>query len=228
MRWMSRLGLTAVLTVGAVFIGLRLINLLMEWWYRAPTSGLKLRPTPEASGYSNEMFEGAMRNPNEEELSRLKLDYLDYTIDSVTTVIDRGDGLFYWLLFLACVLLGGLIFTAKYRLKYRKRAKETALFTSRPSLRHSVSSSMASVEEPAWTGVTIRDALIAFNQALPPAKKWMSTETVLEWAHRIGLTDIDFKPYLDERYGMADPVTPEQVARFCMTLEQYEKTDSVE
>lgn len=42
MRWMIRLGLTAVLTVGAVFIGIRLISLLLEWWYRAPTSGLKL------------------------------------------------------------------------------------------------------------------------------------------------------------------------------------------
>lgn len=229
MRWMIRLGLTAILTVGAVYIGLRLLSLLMEWWYRAPTSGLKLRATPEASGYSNEMFEGAMRNPNEEEeLSRLKLDYLDYTIDSVTTVIDRGDGHFYWLLSLALLLLVGLIIFTRHRLKYRNRASETASFSKRKSNRPSISNSVKRVAEPAWTGVTIRDALIAFNQALPPAKKWMSTETVFEWAQRIGLTDIDFKPYLDERYGMTDSVTPEQVARFCTTLEQYEKTDSVE
>lgn len=222
MRWMIRLGLTAILTVGVVFIGIRLISLLMEWWYRAPTSGLKLRPTPEASEYSNEMFEGTMRNPKEEEQSLLKLDYLDYTIDTVTTVIERGDGLVYWLLFLAFVVLGGLIFTAKYRFKSRKRASKTALFTTRTFSRHSVPSSMTSGEEPAWTGVTIRDALIAFNQALPPAKKWLPTETVIEWAQRIELTDIDFKPYLDERYGMTDPVTSEHVARFRTTLEQYE------
>lgn len=222
MRWMIRLGLTAVLTVGAVFVGLRLISLLMEWWYEPPTSGLKLRPTPEAFEDSNEMFEGTMRHPKEDEQSLLKLDYLDYTIDSVATVIERGDGLFYWLLFIAFVVLGGLIFAANIRFQHRKRADETASFTTRTFSRHSVPSSMTSVEEPAWTGVTIRDALIAFNQALPPAKKWLPTETVSEWARRIELTDVDFKSYLDERYGMTDPVTPEQVARFRTTLEQYE------
>lgn len=222
MRWMIRLGLTAVLTVGAVFVGLRLISLLMEWWYEPPTSGLKLRPTPAESEYLMESSEGKMRIPKEEEQSRLKLDYLDYTIDSVTTVIERGDGLFYWLLFLAFVVLGGLIFTFKYHFKPRKRASETASFTTRTFSRHPVPSSMTRVEEPAWTGVTIRDALIAFNQALPPAKKWLPTETVLEWARRIELTDIDFKPYFDERYGMTNPVTPEQVAHFRTTLEQYE------
>ncbi|MCT4776819.1 MULTISPECIES: hypothetical protein [Exiguobacterium] len=222
MRWMIRLGLTAVLTVGAVFVGLRLISLLMEWWYEPPTSGLKLRPTPEAFEDSNEMFEGTMRHPKEDEQSLLKLDYLDYTIDSVATVIERGDGLFYLVLLLACVLLSVLIFAANIRFQHRKRADETASFTTRTFSRHSVPSSMTSVEEPAWTGVTIRDALIAFNQALPPAKKWLPTETVSEWARRIELTDVDFKSYLDERYGMTDPVTPEQVARFRTTLEQYE------
>lgn len=222
MRWVTRLGLTAIVTVGTVFIGIRLISLLMEWWYRAPSSGLTLRPTPEASEYSNEMFEGTMRNPKEDEQSLLKLDYLDYTIDSVTTVIERGDGLFYWLLFLAFVVLGGLIFTFKYHFKPRKRASETDSVTRRTFSRHSAPSSMSRVEEPAWTGVTIRDALIAFNQTLPSAKKWLPSETVLEWARRIELTDIDFKPYLDERYGMTNPVTPEQVAHFRTTLEQYE------
>lgn len=222
MRWMIRLGLTAVLTVGAVFVGLRLISLLMEWWYEPPTSGLKLRPTPAESECMMESSEGKMRIPKEEEQSRLKLDYLDYTIDSVTTVIERGDGLFYWLLMLACVLLSGLIFTANIRFQHRKRADETASFTTRTFSRHSVPSSMTSVEEPAWTGVTIRDALIAFNQALPPAKKWLPSETVLEWARRIELTDIDFKPYLDERYGMTDPVTQDQVDCFRRRLEQYQ------
>ncbi|XCA82119.1 hypothetical protein ABKJ26_07745 [Exiguobacterium mexicanum] len=222
MRWMIRLGLTAVLTVGTVFVGLRLISLLMEWWYEPPTSGLKLRPTPAESEYLMESSEGKMRIPKEEEQTRLKLDYLDYTIDSVTTVIERGDGLFYWLLFLAFVVLGGLIFTFKYHFKPRKRASETASFTTRTFSRHPVPSSMTYFEEPAWTGVTIRDALIAFNQMLPPAKKWLPTETVLEWARRIELTDIDFKPYLDERYGMTDSVTPEEVDRFRRRLEQYQ------
>lgn len=222
MRWMIRLGLTAVLTVGTVFIGLRLISLLMEWWYEPPTSGLKLRPTPAESEYLMESSEGKMRIPKEEEQSRLKLDYLDYTIDSVTTVIERGDGLFYWVLILACVLLSVLIFAANIRFQHRKRADETASFTTRTFSRHSVPSSMTSVEEPAWTGVTIRDALITFNQALPPAKKWLPTETVLEWARRIELTDIDFKPYLEERYGMTDSVTPKEVERFRRRLEQYQ------
>lgn len=228
MRWMIRLGLTAVLTVGMVIVGIRLISYLIEWWYRPPTSGLKLRPTPAESEYLMESSEGKMRIPKEEEQSRLKLDYLDYTIDSVTTVIERGDGLFYWVLLLACVLLSVLIFAAYIHFQHRKRADETASLMTRTFSRHPVPSSMTSVEEPAWTGVTIRDALIAFNQELPSAKKWLPTETVLEWARRIELTDVDFKPYLDERYGMTDPVTPEQVARFRTTLEQYEKTNSVE
>lgn len=222
MRWIIRLSLTAVLTVGAVFIGIHLISLLMEWWYRAPTSGLKLRPTPAESEYSLETYEGTMRNPKEEEQSRLKLDYLDYTIDSVTTVIERGDGLFYWVLLLACMLLGVLIFAAKIRLQNHKRADETGSFRMRTFFRRSVPNSMTRFEEPAWTGVTIRDALIAFNQALLPTKKWLPTEKFLEWSWRIELTDIDFKPYLDERYGMTDSVTPEEVARFRRRLEQYQ------
>ncbi len=79
MRWMIRLGLTAVLTVGMVIVGIRLISYLIEWWYRPPTSGLKLRPTPAESEYLMESSEGKMRIPKEEEQSRLKLDYLDYT-----------------------------------------------------------------------------------------------------------------------------------------------------
>jgi len=172
MRWMIRLGLTAVLTVGMVIVGIRLISYLIEWWYRPPTSGLKLRPTPAESEYLMESSEGKMRIPKEEEQSRLKLDYLDYTIDSVTTVIERGDGLFYWVLLLACVLLSVLIFAANIRFQHRKRVDETASLMTRTFSRHPVPSSMTSVEEPAWTGVTIRDALIAFNQALPSAKKW--------------------------------------------------------
>ncbi|TCI30631.1 hypothetical protein EVJ33_04850 [Exiguobacterium sp. SL-10] len=180
-----------------------------------------MRPTPEAAEYSNEMFEGEMRNPKEDEQSHLKLDDLDYTFDSVTTIIVRGDGFFYWLVLLAFILLGGLVFAATSRFQHRKRADESSSLKPRTFSRHSVPHSMSSIEEPAWTGVVIRDTLIAFHQTLPPTKKWVPSETLSEWARRIGLIDTDFKPYLDERYGMTDPVTPEQVARFRKTLEQY-------
>lgn len=221
MRWMVRLGLTAVLTMGMVFIGIRLVNFLMEWWYHPPTSGIKLRPTLPESEYSNETFGGTMRQPKEGEVSRLKQDYLENTIDSVTTVIERGGSLFYWVLLLTCIVLIGLIVTVSLRYNRHPSAEWTRGVTG-PTTHRSNSRPSNRQQEPVWTGETVRDILIAFNLALPPTKKWMPSETVFEWAWRIGLTDIDFKPYLDVRYGVTVSVKPEEIARFREVLEQYQ------
>ncbi|MCT4782270.1 MULTISPECIES: hypothetical protein [Exiguobacterium] len=230
MRWFMRLGAISIIMVLSTVLGVRLVNLFIEWWHRPPVRGMRWLSSASDDSFSNEFSNGKERIGSKKDPSTIIPDNLEYSIDAVPTVIQRGDSMI-WSVLMGCLMILAVLLMTKFRFLRHvmsQSEEESTLFKRRRQTTPSPLQFDAEAKLE-WTHVMIRDLLIQFNQALPRTDKWQSSETVTEWFKRIGCHSVDLTPYFKTRYTVDCFVTEKEVEAYRQELEAYlEWRDSIE
>ncbi|WP_214695059.1 MULTISPECIES: hypothetical protein [unclassified Exiguobacterium] len=223
MRWTNKFLLLIATTLLGTFTMIVIATSVFEWLYNPETIPVEENNSPPTDLLSDEddgilIGESKADYPFELDPQEGKHNFFEGITGSGEST-RRNLGLFVALLALGC-----LSFYIYLKRKRRVvRARDHVDSNTDPlveSLQHENASSVSTLT--AFTNVPIRDALIAFNQSLVPAKRLRAHETLQEWFQRI---DLPMNPsvYHAVRYGTSSGVTisEEDTLHFKNTLDSY-------